>query len=86
MAQFACSRQYDQAAMLIAPPKALGTLREHLLPFARATVLAEIAKDFVKLPIPEIEMHLAGRVPPALDALTERKAFSDKQEQEFSSG
>lgn len=46
--------------MLIAPPKALGTLREHLLPFARATVIAEIAKDLVKLPIPEIEKHLAA--------------------------
>ena len=46
--------------MLIAPPKALGTLREHLLPFARATVLLDIANDFVKLPIPEIEKHLAG--------------------------
>jgi protein required for attachment to host cells len=45
--------------MLIAPPKALATLREHLLPSTRVTVIAEIAKDLVKLPIPEIEKHLA---------------------------
>jgi protein required for attachment to host cells len=46
--------------MLIAPPKALGILRGHLLPLARARIVAEIAKDLVKLPIPEIEKHLAA--------------------------
>jgi protein required for attachment to host cells len=42
------------------PPKALGILRGHLLPLARARIVAEIAKDLVKLPIPEIEKHLAA--------------------------
>ncbi|MEK1891289.1 MAG: host attachment family protein [Phyllobacterium sp.] len=46
--------------VLIAPPKALGILRDHLLPSTRATVIAEIAKDLVKMPIPEIEKHLAA--------------------------
>lgn len=46
--------------MVIAPPKALGTLREHLLPSTRVAIIAEIAKDLVKLPILEIEKHLAA--------------------------
>ncbi len=45
---------------IIAPPKALGVLREHLTPIVRAVVKGEIAKDFTMLPIPEIEERLAG--------------------------
>lgn len=43
---------------IIAPPKALGTLRKHLTPIIRAVVKVEIAKDFTMLPIPEIEARL----------------------------
>jgi protein required for attachment to host cells len=46
--------------VLVAPPRALGILRGHLLPFARAKIIAEIDKDLVKFPIPEIEKHLAA--------------------------
>ncbi|MET3649172.1 host attachment protein [Phyllobacterium ifriqiyense] len=45
--------------ILIAPPKALVTLRNTSCP-SRATVIAEITKDLVKLPIPEIEKHLVA--------------------------
>lgn len=45
---------------IVAPPKALGALREQLTSIVRATVKGEIAKDFTMLPIPEIEERLAG--------------------------
>ncbi|MEK1889755.1 MAG: host attachment family protein [Phyllobacterium sp.] len=49
-----------ERVVLIAPPRALGTLREYLIPSTRALIIAEIAKDPVKLPIPEIEKYLAA--------------------------
>ncbi len=45
---------------LIAPPKALGVLRECLTPIVQSVVMGEIPKDFTMLPIPEIEARLAG--------------------------
>lgn len=45
---------------VVAPPKALGVLREHLTPAVRAVVGKEIAKDLVHLSTGEIEKHLAG--------------------------
>jgi protein required for attachment to host cells len=45
---------------IIAPPKALGALREQTTSVVRAAVRGEIAKDFTMLPIPEIEERLAG--------------------------
>ncbi len=44
--------------VVIAPPKALGILRERFTPSLRAALNAEIAKDLVHLPISEIEKHL----------------------------
>ncbi|TMJ92504.1 MAG: host attachment protein [Alphaproteobacteria bacterium] len=49
-----------QALILIAPPRALGVLRQTYSHCLRAAVRAEIDKDFVKLPLHEIEKHLAG--------------------------
>ena len=49
-----------QALILIAPPRALGVLRQTYSHGLRAAVRAEIDKDFVKLPLHEIEKHLAG--------------------------
>ncbi len=46
--------------VLVAPPKALGLLRQQLSPAARAAVTAEVAKDLARLSTPEIEKHLAG--------------------------
>ncbi|MCA1408326.1 host attachment protein [Ensifer sp. IC3342] len=45
--------------VLIAPPRALGILRKRLRPSTRAMVIAEVAKDLAKFPIPEIEQHLS---------------------------
>jgi protein required for attachment to host cells len=48
------------ALILIAPPRALGVLRQSYSHALRGTIGAEIDKDFVKLPVHEIEKHLAG--------------------------
>jgi protein required for attachment to host cells len=48
------------ALILIAPPRALGVLRQTYSHGLRAAVRAEIDKDFVRLPVHEIEKHLAG--------------------------
>ncbi len=46
--------------VLIAPPKALGTLRPALSVETQAAISAELAKDYTNLPIDEIERHLAA--------------------------
>ena len=53
----------DQAArqiVLVAPPKALGTLRPKLSADAQAAITAEVSKDLTNFPIDQIERHLAG--------------------------
>jgi protein required for attachment to host cells len=45
---------------MVAPPRALGVLRHAYSHNLRAALRAEIDKDFVKLPVHEIEKHLAG--------------------------
>ncbi|MDM9622061.1 host attachment protein [Rhizobium grahamii] len=44
--------------LLIAPPRAMGFLRSHLKPASTSAIVAEIAKDFTKMPVPEIESRL----------------------------
>ena len=44
---------------LVAPPRVLGMLRKHLDFSAQIAVTAEIAKDLLKFPIPEIERYLS---------------------------
>lgn len=46
--------------VLVAPPKALGILRAQLGEDAAGVVRAEVAKDYVKIPVSDIEKHLAG--------------------------
>jgi protein required for attachment to host cells len=46
--------------ILIAPPRALGVIRQAYTPILRNAVHAELDKDYVKLPVHEIEKHLAG--------------------------
>ncbi len=48
-----------KSLILIAPPRALGVLRQTYSHNLRAAVRAEIDKDFVKLPVHVIEKHLA---------------------------
>lgn len=45
--------------LLVAPPKALGVLRDALSARVKPLVAGEIAKDLVKLPVDEIASHIA---------------------------
>ncbi|MEZ2129075.1 MULTISPECIES: host attachment protein [unclassified Sinorhizobium] len=46
--------------VLVAPPKALGTLRPNLSADAQAVITAEVPKDLTNLPVDQIERHLAA--------------------------
>jgi protein required for attachment to host cells len=46
--------------IVVAPPKALGILRQHFTPAVRDVLSAEIPKDLVKLPTIEIERRLSA--------------------------
>jgi protein required for attachment to host cells len=50
---------HAKSLILVAPPRALGVLRQAYSPHVRNALRAEIDKDFVKLPVHEIEKHLA---------------------------
>jgi protein required for attachment to host cells len=45
--------------VLVAPPRALGILREAMPRQLKAPIRAEIDEDYVSLPLYEIEQHLA---------------------------
>jgi protein required for attachment to host cells len=49
-----------RSLIVVAPPRALGILRQAYSPNLRAALRAEIDKDLVKLPVHEIERHLAA--------------------------
>ena len=49
-----------KSLIIVAPPRALGVLRQAYSHNLRAAVQAEIDKDLVRLPVHEIEKHLAG--------------------------
>jgi protein required for attachment to host cells len=49
-----------KSLILVAPPRALGVLRQAYSHNLKSVLHAEIDKDFVKLPVHEIEKHLAG--------------------------
>jgi protein required for attachment to host cells len=46
--------------VIVAPPRALGVLRKAYSPALRQAVRAEVDKDLVKVPVYEIEKHLAA--------------------------
>lgn len=46
--------------VLIAPPRALGTLRDNLTPDVQAAISAEVPKDYINLPVDQIERHLVA--------------------------
>jgi protein required for attachment to host cells len=46
--------------VIVAPPRALGIIRQVYSPQVRQAIHAELEKDYVKLPVPEIENHLCG--------------------------
>jgi protein required for attachment to host cells len=47
--------------IMVAPPRALGMIRQAYSPHLREAIRAELEKDYVKLPVSEIEAHLCGR-------------------------
>lgn len=49
-----------KSLIVVAPPRALGMIRPACSQGLRAAVRAEFDKDFVKLPVHEIEKHLTG--------------------------
>ena len=49
-----------KSLIVVAPPRALGVIRPLYSHALRAAVRAEIDKDFVKLPVHEIEKHLTA--------------------------
>jgi protein required for attachment to host cells len=55
----AASERKFKHLVLVAPPHALGLIRESLTPAARALIIAEVHKDLTNVPIGTIEEHLA---------------------------
>jgi protein required for attachment to host cells len=49
-----------KSLILVAPPRALGVLRQASSVNLRNAIRVEVDKDFVKLPVHEIERHLAA--------------------------
>jgi protein required for attachment to host cells len=49
-----------KSLIMVAPPRALGVIRQAYSPALQAAVRAEVDKDFVKLPVYQIEKHLTG--------------------------
>lgn len=49
-----------KSLILVAPPRALGMIRPAYSHALKNAVRAEVDKDFVKMPVHEIEKHLTG--------------------------
>jgi protein required for attachment to host cells len=56
----ALSAGKTKTMIIVAPPRALGMLRPAYSHALKEAVRAEVDKDFVKMPVHEIEKHLAG--------------------------
>ena len=46
--------------IMVAPPRALGMIRQAYSQQVREAIRVELEKDYVKLPVSEIETHLCG--------------------------
>ncbi len=49
-----------KAIIMVAPPRALGMIRPAYSHALKGAIRAEVDKDYVKLPVYEIEKHLTG--------------------------
>ncbi len=56
----AVTKGETKSMILIASPRALGMIRPHLTAAVTAAIREEIAKDYVKMPVYEIEKILVG--------------------------
>lgn len=54
-----CEEKKVHKLVVVAPPKALADLRHAMPVSVRKLILAEYDKDLIKLPVQEIEKHLA---------------------------
>lgn len=59
LSEMAFSKEIE-AVVIVAPPRALGTMRPHYSGLLKQAIHAEIAKDLVKHPVGDIEKHLAA--------------------------
>lgn len=50
-----------KSLIIVAPPRALGVIRNAYTPALRAAVRAEIDKDLVRMPVHQIEKHLVEK-------------------------
>ena len=48
------------SVIVVAPPRALGILRQNYTPQLQKAIRAELGKDYVRMPVHEIEKHLTG--------------------------
>ena len=56
----ALSSGKTKSLIIVAPPRALGMIRPAYSQVLKGAVRAEVDKDFVKMPVHEIERHLTG--------------------------
>lgn len=49
-----------KSIIIVAPPRAIGVLRQHYTHALKKAVREEIQKDYVRMPVYEIEKHLAA--------------------------
>ena len=49
-----------RALVLIAPARALGMVRPHLSAATRRVLISELDRDYVKMPLHEVERHLSA--------------------------
>ena len=57
----AVTKGETKSLILIAAPRALGVLRQLITPAVQDAIRAEIGKDYVNMPVHEIETHLTAR-------------------------
>jgi protein required for attachment to host cells len=58
--QDVCSHRSVKALVIVAPPRALASLRTALPDSLSSLVVAEVDNDLTKIPVHEIERHLTG--------------------------
>jgi protein required for attachment to host cells len=56
----AVSRGETKGINLVVAPRALGMIRAELTPRVQAVIRSEIGKDYVRMPVHEIEKHLTA--------------------------
>ena len=49
-----------KSVIVVAPPRALGILRQNYSPQLQKAIRSELGKDYVRMPVLEIEKHLTG--------------------------